>query len=145
MSEQSSPDESTPPVARKKTSLFTILLVIFLLFIIAGIVLPSAHFHRGPIARVGAAKAQIAAFGTALGEFKVDTGSFPRGANGLKCLIQRPLDATNWLGPYLQSAVPKDPWGHDYFYQFPGRRNPQGYDLSAIGPDGQVYGNWTQK
>jgi general secretion pathway protein G len=35
---------------------------------------------------------------------------------------------------------PKDPWGFDYHYQRPGERNPNSYDLSSLGADGQSGG-----
>jgi general secretion pathway protein G len=90
-------------------------------------------------------RSQIANLGTALGAFEVDNGYYPRGANGLIYLIEKPPGATNWRGPYLEKSVPFDPWGHAYIYECPGRHNPQGYDLSAMGPDGHESGNWKQK
>jgi len=154
MNEQSSPNEKTPSVARKKMSWLAFILVLFLLLIIAGIVLspqkflggiPATFGSRGPAARVKAAKAQIFTLGIALNTFQKENGFLPRGSNGLSYLMQQPPGATNWRGPYMERAIPKDPWGHDYIYECPGSHNPQGYDLSAIGPDGQVYGNWQQK
>jgi general secretion pathway protein G len=39
------------------------------------------------------------------------------------------------------------PWGNPYLYECPGRNNPQGYDISSMGPDGRSGGgdditNW---
>lgn len=41
----------------------------------------------------------------------------------------------------------KDPWGNDYIYQQPGKRNRDSYDLFSAGKDGQPgtaddIGNW---
>jgi general secretion pathway protein G len=41
----------------------------------------------------------------------------------------------------------KDPWGHSYQYQNPGKHNPDRYDIYSMGPDGQPdtaddIGNW---
>ncbi|HPU57440.1 MAG TPA: type II secretion system protein GspG, partial [Verrucomicrobiota bacterium] len=53
-------------------------------------------------------------------------------------------------GPYLDNdTVPKDPWGNDYIYVYPGRRNANSYDLSSPGPDGRPgtdddITNWTK-
>jgi general secretion pathway protein G len=44
----------------------------------------------------------------------------------------------------MEKTIPLDPWGHAYIYVYPGTHNPNGYDLSAIAPDGQVFGNWVQ-
>jgi general secretion pathway protein G len=133
--------------ARRGSSGFTLvelLLVLTILAILAGIVLPklSGNTER---ARVTAAQSQISIFGTALSAYEVDTGGYPRGRDGLQALMVKPRDAQNWRGPYLEKDIPLDPWQHPYVYQYPGKRNPSGYDLSCTGPDGTVYGNWTTK
>jgi general secretion pathway protein G len=89
-------------------------------------------------ARTTAAQTQISTFGTALDAFEVDTGSYPRGQDGLSQLIVQPADVPNWRGPYLKSDIPLDPWGHPYIYEFPGKVNPSGYDIRSMGPDGQA-------
>ncbi len=50
----------------------------------------------------------------------------------------RPARTACWHGPYLQSDIPLDPWGHPYVYQYPGKLNPSGYDIISMGPDGQL-------
>jgi general secretion pathway protein G len=145
MKKQSNPNDTTPPVVRpKKTRRVAVIVVLCLAIVLAVAVLPSLS-SRGPTARVKAATLQIASFGTALGAFKTDNGYFPRGANGLICLMQKPSGATNWQGPYMEHSAPTDPWGHAYIYECPGRHNPQTYDLSSISPDGQEICNWKQK
>lgn len=49
--------------------------------------------------------------------------------------MRPPANARSWHGPYLE-GLPKDPWGHDYLYECPGRHNPVAYDLLSPGPDG---------
>ena len=83
---------------------------------------------------------------SALDAFKVDTGAYPKGSNGLVELVQQPIGATNWRGPYLDK-LPVDWWGHNYIYEYPGKHNPNGYDLFSAGPDGKAgtdddIGNW---
>ena len=83
---------------------------------------------------------------SALNAFKVDTGSYPKGSNGLLELVQQPIGATNWHGPYLEK-LPVDPWGHKYIYEYPGKHQTNGYDLFSAGPDGKAgtdddFGNW---
>ena len=118
--------------------------------ILAGIVpSPGGIFRSGHYDHQPSAITQISLLGTALAAFEEDNGYFPRGTNGLLFLMQRPPGATNWHGPYLGRFVPKDPWGHDYIYECPGRHNAQSYDLSSMGPDGQAGGrddicNWKQ-
>jgi general secretion pathway protein G len=133
--------------ARGRQGAFTLvelLLVLTILAILAGIVLPRM-VGKGEQARVTAAMTQISTLGTALGAYEVDNGFYPKGQAGLQALMVKPRDAMNWHGPYMEKDIPMDPWGHPYVYQCPGRHNPSGYDLYATGPDGTVYGNWTDK
>jgi general secretion pathway protein G len=129
---------------RNAFTLVELLLVLTILAILAGIVLPrmTGSTER---ARVTAAQTQISTLGTALGTYEVDNGAYPRGREGLQALMVKPRDAGNWHGPYMEKDIPLDPWGKPYVYECPGKRNPSGYDLYATGPDGTVYGNWTQK
>jgi general secretion pathway protein G len=85
------------------------------------------------------AKTQMACFQAALNRFEIDNNYYPTGKNGLSELLQRPNGATNWHGPYLDSdSIPKDPWGNDYVYQCPGKRDPYSFDLFSLGPDGRA-------
>jgi general secretion pathway protein G len=129
----------TAILARNAFTLVELLLVMTILAILAGIVLPKMA-GRGEQARESAAKTQISTLETALGAYEVDNGNYPR---SLQDLMSRPRDAMNWHGPYMEKDIPLDPWGHVYVYQHPGRHNPSGYDLYATGPDGTLYGNWT--
>ncbi|MEI6357815.1 MAG: type II secretion system protein GspG, partial [Verrucomicrobiota bacterium] len=74
---------------------------------------------------------------TVLDAYEVDNGFYPKGKSGLNDLVQASRDAKNWRGPYLKE-VPKDPWGNDYVYECPGKNNPTSYDVSSMGPDGQM-------
>ena len=118
-------------------TLVELLLVLVILGILAAIVVPKFG-GRTEQARITAAVTQISTFGTALNAFEVDTGSYPRGEDGLRQLLVAPADVTGWRGPYLMSDIPLDPWGHAYIYEFPGRINPSGYDIISMGPDGQA-------
>jgi general secretion pathway protein G len=122
--------------SRRGFTLVELLLVLVILGILASLVLPK-FTGRTEQARVTAAQTQISTFGTALDAFEVDTGSYPRGQDGLNQLVAAPADVPNWRGPYLKSDIPADPWGRPYIYEFPGRLNPAGYDLRSMGPDGQ--------
>jgi general secretion pathway protein G len=117
-------------------TLVELLLVLVILGILAALVLPK-FTGRTEQARLTAAQTQISTFGTALDAFEVDTGSYPRGQDGLQQLLVAPADINGWRGPYLKSDIPLDPWGHPYVYEYPGRVNVNGYDLHSAGPDGQ--------
>jgi general secretion pathway protein G len=79
----------------------------------------------------------IAAFKVALDTFQEDTGHYPEGKAGLSQLLWQPAGETNWHGPYLDK-LPKDPWGHDYAYECPGKHNSNSFDLFSLGPDGRA-------
>jgi len=110
------------------------LLVLVILSVLAAIVYPNLA-RQSLRARRAATQAQIRIFRTALASFEIDNGLYPQGRNGLLELMQPPAYARSWHGPYLE-ALPKDPWGHDYLYDCPGRHNPDSYDLLSPGQDG---------
>ncbi len=76
-------------------------------------------------------------FKVQLGAFRDDNGSYPTTRDGLQALLQAPAGATNWHGRYA-AEIPKDPWGQDYVYAFPGKHSASGYayDLFSLGPPG---------
>jgi len=90
-------------------------------------------------ANVTKARAQIDSLMTALGTYKLDTGLFPTTEQGLQALRTKPADAALWNGPYMDKDIPKDPWGHDYIYKFPGDHG-DGPDIICLGQDGQPGG-----
>ena len=117
-------------------TLIELLLVLVILGVLAAIVVPK-FAGRTEQARQAAAKTQISSFATVLDAYEVDNGFYPKGKSGLNDLVQASRDAKNWRGPYLKE-VPKDPWGNDYVYECPGKNNPTSYDVSSMGPDGQM-------
>lgn len=79
------------------------------------------------------------AFEKALGAYRLDTGHYPNTAQGLRALVERPVDEPKWAGPYLAKLVPADPWGRAYLYQQPGTGNHD-FELLSPGKDGQAGG-----
>ena len=141
--------KQTNRTRRRAFTLVELLLVLTILAILAGIVLPKMS-GRTEQAKVARAKTEIATFSTALGAYEVDNGEYPKGRNGLLALVQKPSNAQNWHGPYLENTtvVPVDPWGNAYIYDCPGKHNANGFDLMSMGKDGRVGGdddifNWT--
>jgi general secretion pathway protein G len=143
---RNSPPETRTDRRRSGFTLIELLLVLVILGVLAAIVVPK-FAGRTEQAREAAAKTQLSTFGTVLDAFEVDNGYYPKGKSGLNDLVAAPRDAKNWRGPYIKE-VPKDPWGNDYVYECPGKNNPTSYDVSSMGPDGQLGGtdditNWT--
>jgi general secretion pathway protein G len=118
-------------------TLVEMLLVLLILSTLAAIIYPSLKDH-GRRARFTQAKVQIRTFRTALASFEMDNDHYPQGRDGLLELMQRPRDARNWHGPYLEGAIPKDPWHNDYLYECPGKHTPESYDITSLGPDGTL-------
>ena len=130
-------------------TLVEMLLVLVILAALAAIVVPRFS-GRSEQAKITAAQTQIASFETALDSFEVDNGYYPKGADGLQDLIDKPSNVTDWRGPYLKQDIPLDPWGNEYIYECPGKYNEAGYDLMSVGPDGREGGgdditNWKQE
>ncbi len=116
-------------------TLVELMLVVTIIGILAALVVPKM-VGRSEQARETAARADIASFSTALDSFEVDNGYYPKGSAGLADLVTAPRDARNWHGPYVKE-ISKDPWGNNYIYECPGRRNPNSYDLLSMGRDGR--------
>lgn len=135
---------------REGFTLIEVLLVLVILVILGslvGIQIRSAQ-KKG---LVNAAKAQIGMFETPLESYMVDMGQYPSSSAGLEALRSSPAEAagqtSKWQGPYLQKAVPPDPWGRAYQYVCPGRHNTDRFDVWSTGPDGadgtdDDIGNW---
>ena len=125
-----------------------LLLVLVILATLAAIVVPK-FAGRTQQARITAAATELSGVETALDAFEVDNGYYPKGADGMRLLLDRPADTPNWRGPYLKKAITADPWGNPYIYECPGRHNPNSYDVMSMGPDGKTGGgdditNWDE-
>lgn len=106
-------------------TLLELLVVLAILAMLAGLVGPKVmeQFGRG---KHDAAVAQIGNLKSALELYKLDSGNYPqsmealtKGANGAKSVLDK---------------LPKDPWGNDYHYRFPGEHGD--YDIVSYGADG---------
>jgi general secretion pathway protein G len=130
-------------------TLIELLLVLVILAALAAIVTPK-FANRSKQARITAAGTQIAQLEVALDAFEIDVGRYPTASEGLDALVEKPSNAEGWQQPYLKRDVPRDPWGNDYIYRYPGQHNEDGYDLYSYGPDGKQGGgddimNWTEE
>lgn len=114
-------------------TLIELLVVIIILGLLSALVAPK-FFGKIDKAKIKTAKAQIELLGTALDDFRLDTGRYPTTDEGLKALRENPGELEGWDGPYLPKPVPKDPWGHPYQYRCPGEHGS--YDLFSYGGDG---------
>ena len=78
----------------------------------------------------------------ALAAYGKDNGVLPTSEQGLDALLAKPTTGgvpENWKGPYLKgSKALTDSWGHPFIYRFPLEKNPIGYYLFSVGPDGEA-------
>src|SRR3954454_4994247 len=89
-------------------TLIEMLVVVTIIALFAALVAPKM-LRRADAARVTAARAQINAFSTALGAYKLDTSTYPTTEQGLAALRVKPADVPLWNGPYLPQDIPTDP------------------------------------
>ncbi len=124
-------------------TLIEILVVLVLIGIVMGIV-GGNYIQRGEQAKRKAAKIEIGQISQTLDLFKLEVGRYPTGEEGLQALITAPAGVSNWNGPYWKTGtVPKDPWGNEYKYIFPGQHGA--YDIISYGADGKEGGDGADK
>jgi len=125
---------------RQAFTLLEVLIVVAIIGALAVFVVPN-FINTEAKAKSKLADAAIKSGLGAIDRYRIDMGYYPRSEDGgLRALIEKPSDeqeAKKWAGPYVGAEGLKDPWGNDYIYEYPGRYNEGGYDLSSPGPDGQ--------
>jgi len=133
--------ETRQPRDRRRAgvTLIEMLVVVTIIALFAALVAPRM-LKQSDKARVTFARAQINSFMTALGAYKLDTGTYPSTEQGLQALRVKPPDANQWNGPYLPQEIPVDPWGHPYTYKYPGEHGDEP-DIISYGLDGQPGGD----
>ncbi len=124
---------------RKQTDAGFTLLEIMLVVMIIGLLLGTAIYKlKGnvEVSRGVAVQSSIQSIKTQLKLYESLNGFPPTTEQGLKALVTQPESEprpTRWT--QMLDAVPKDPWGKEFIYISPGRRNLNGYDLYSAGPD----------
>ena len=127
------------PLRRSAENGFTLVEVMVVLVIIA---LLSTIVAITVLPNIGKAndqkaKTDIAALDQALELYRLNNLTYPATADGLGALMVAPpslTDPTRYTpGGYIKK-LPKDPWGRDYKYEYPGKRGP--FDIYSQGADG---------
>jgi general secretion pathway protein G len=122
-------------------TLIEMLVVLAIIGLFAALVAPRM-LNKSDAARVTAARAQIESFMTALGAYKLDTGTYPATEIGLQALRVKPANVNNWQGPYLPKEIPLDPWGRPYLYKYPSEHGDEP-EIISLGGDGLPGGDGT--
>lgn len=125
-------------------TLIEMLVVLVIIGLLAGLVGPKL-FSKVDSSKVQTAQTQVKMFKGALETLRLDIGTFPPTEDGLAILSEPPKDEklrAKWKGPYLDEALPNDPWGNPYQYSIPGT-NGQPFALYSFGADGKKGGEGT--
>jgi general secretion pathway protein G len=120
-------------------SLLEVLITLMIVALIATLVGPRlmSALDRS---KTNTAGLQAKSLKTALDTMRLDLGRYPTQEEGLAALVTAPSGATNWQGPYLDSAVPNDPWGRPYLY-VPSANPDEAPRIGTFGADGREGGS----
>ncbi len=136
-------------LSSSRTRGFTLLEIMLVLGIIAILVSSGIYLLTGNIdvAKETRVESDIKAISTQIKTYEMSNFTPPTTEQGLQALVEYPSAAPEprrWKK--LLEEVPTDPWNHEYVYRYPGVRNPDGFDLFSVGPDGvesdDDLGNW---
>ncbi|MDB4054618.1 type II secretion system major pseudopilin GspG [Akkermansiaceae bacterium] len=118
---------------------FTLLEMVIVLGIIA-MIMGGAIFVMKNISDSGAitvVDGDFASIDNALQAYRNNAGNFPSGQQGLMALVEKPSSAPRprrWI--QIMDQLPKDPWGKEYAYKYPGSQNRSRPELICYGKDG---------
>lgn len=119
---------------------FTLLEMVIVLGIIA-MILGGAIFAMkgiGDSAKLTQVKNDCAALRNALDMYKLNGGTYPTTQQGLRALVDKPnSNPIPRMWTRISDKVPLDPWGTEYLYRFPGKKNATEFEIISKGKDGQ--------
>ena len=133
------------PATRRRLRGFTLLemlVVLVIIGVLAGLVGPRL-FSKVDQSKVVAAQTQVKMLRGAVENLRLDIGRYPSAEEGLSLLSRAPADAAlaaRWRGPYLDDALPADPWGNAYRFELPGA-DSHPFALYSLGADGRRGGD----
>ena len=135
---------------RGNTAAFTLLeimLVIIIVVTLMAVLIPNLT-KSSQEAKIGQAKIYVTRLAGNLQRYEMANSIPPSTAQGLRALVEKPTGdpvPRRWSG--YEDKIEPDPWGMEYHYDFPGKRNPKSFDVYSAGPDRQAntdddVGNW---
>jgi general secretion pathway protein G len=132
---------SLPRALHRGFTLLEMLVVMVIIGLLAGLVGPRI-FGKVDTSKVQTAQVQIKMLESSLHIMRLDMGNPPSGETALRWLIKKPDDSTLgslWKGPYLDGAIPVDPWNNSYQIAMPGQ-DGKPFTLFSFGADGKAGG-----
>lgn len=124
--------------ARAGFTLAELMVVIVIIGLLATLVVPNV-VKRLFVANKTKAKADIVALSQAVDEYAIQNGG--RYPDTLDVLVTPDQDGFTYL---KSDVLPKDPWGHEYFYERGGTGAHQ-YRIGSYGKDGAPGGDSDDK
>lgn len=127
--------------AEAGVTLIEMMVVLVIIAVVAAMVVPNV-IGRPDQARATVAESDLQSIASALEIYRLDNRTYPSTAQGLEALVTRPTvlpEPVNWASGGYLNAMPQDPWGSDYIYQFPGQSGQ--FDLISLGADKQPGGS----
>jgi general secretion pathway protein G len=122
-------------------SLLELMVVLVIMGLLGALVGPRL-FQTLDRAKANTAEQQTRMLRSALDTMRLDIGRYPTQDEGLALLINPPSDPdikARWHGPYIEGAVPLDPWSKPYQYS-PEGKDPYPLALYSYGVDGKPGG-----
>jgi len=118
-------------------SLLEIMIVMMIIAMLATLVGPRL-FAQLDRSKTTTAEIQIKALSTAIEQMRLDLGRYPTQQEGLGLLADNLSGDADWMGPYLDEAVPNDPWKRPYIYIAPAEagKRPLIVSYGADGTEG---------
>ena len=136
----------SPGATGRGFTLLEMLVVLVIIGLLAGLVGPRL-FSKVDQSKVTTAQTQVKLLRGAVENVRLDIGRYPSADEGLSLLMRAPTDpalAARWRGPYLDDALPQDPWVMPYQYALPGA-DGQPFALYSLGSDGKRGGEGDAK
>ena len=123
------------------------LMEMLLVLVIMTLLIAMAMYNLGDIgetAKQQRVAADLLGFKEYLAAYELQTGSLPTTEQGLKALWAKPtVEPIPKIWRAMMDKRTDDPWNRPYQYCYPGKHNPEKYDVWSLGPHGnEEIGNW---
>jgi len=118
---------------QKGFTLLEIMVVMIIIGTLVAIVAPRL-IERADEAKVEATKAQMSNIAQALKLYHLHNNHYPSSSEGIAALVQPSAGGKRYM-----DRVPKDGWGKEFVYLFPGVHTE--FDLMSYGADGRPGGS----
>lgn len=134
-------DKAPINIRRAGFSLLEILVVLSIIALVAAVVGPRLYAQLDK-SKSQTARLQIRALEAGLETMRLDIGRLPTEEEGLNLLVAGgAAQVPGWSGPYLDKALPNDPWTRPYVYVAPSDGTDNRARVISYGADGKEGGD----